>query len=477
MPTATTEKVICSSCTESVAYGEGPCPKCGETLLLRGDFLLYDILGQGAHGTTYLAARVDSQEIVAIKEMLVRRANTIKALELFEREARVLESLDHRGVPRFYEDFFEEDGRSSAFFLVQEYIEGDTLAELYGGRPVQVEEVLDVMAELCETLDYFQTYSPPVVHRDIKPENVMRRHRDGSLVLIDFGSVRAVIAEGDGGGSTMAGTFGYMAPEQFLGQTAPTTDVYGVAATGVALLSGCEPHELMNQERKIELRSLNLPGNYADFLQQMLAVDPDQRPWPAEAAAGLRQLLEEGPCSAARSLAPSRPTPSQSPPFELPAPPRSLPANFHREFSGQANRWALIGGLCLVMTAFPVILMIPFFTNGMVRGFELFVPAFFFLFGIINLVLGLTKRRRTARLWRIGRSTPGTIYQVAKSEYTTHNSSSQTYDYHYQYEVDGQPIQGTLSTSSSLSLSEGSPVAVLYDPEAPAKSLMVARPR
>ena len=82
------------------------------------------------------------------------------------------------------------------------------------------------------------------MHRDIKPGNVIRRP-DGSFALVDFGAVRDKLKPG--GGSTVVGTFGYMAPEQFQGRASPKSDVYGLGATALAMLTGCEPEELPHE--------------------------------------------------------------------------------------------------------------------------------------------------------------------------------------------------------------------------------------
>ena len=471
MSLTTTAEVICASCTEYVSQVDDLCPQCGGPIGLRGEYLLLDVLGQGAQGTTYLAERLDDGQRVAIKEMLVRRANSLKALELFEREARVLESLDHPGLPHFYEDFLEEAGRSSAFFLVQEWIDGSPLDELYDGRPIRVEELLEIMAELCDTLAYLQSYSPPVVHRDIKPENIMRRRSDGSLVLIDFGSVRAAIADGDGGGSTVAGTFGYMAPEQFMGQASPASDIYGVAATGVALLADRDPQELMNQHRQIELDSLNLPDNYAEFLQRMLAIDPEDRPSATDAGATLRRLITEGPRNGEIQ---NTDLPSSSTGLDLPSPPRSLPDGFFKEFAPQSHFFVLFGAIFLsVGTGVPMVLTVVFAQQGLISALFTTLPlmGIFGTIGLVSFLGGLRSRRRAAQVWRLGRITTGKVYRTSQANYSVNRRSPRVY--HYRYEVDGRPIEATFHSWNYLLAERGTPVNVIYDPQAPSKSLMV----
>jgi len=272
---------------------------------LRGTYRLHQEIGAGAFGTTYRATDLNSGRTVAIKEMLMRRANTMKHLELFEREARVLERLRNPGVPRYFADFVIEDGRNTAFYLVQEFIEGTTLEARDLGRPIRPTEAFERAAALLEILVYLHGFSPSVVHRDVKPANIMVRP-NGQLVLIDFGSVRAALDTGEGG-STVAGTFGYMAPEQFMGRALPVTDVYGVGATLAALLSGGDPQALIGADRSIDTGKLRLEPRWLTVLDALLEPDPDRRPSARDALALIRRALDD-PTSIAPGSALSAPS-------------------------------------------------------------------------------------------------------------------------------------------------------------------------
>ena len=188
-------------------------------------------LGEGGFGETWLARDSMDDSMVAIKRLQMHRVNDWKAVELFEREAKILKHLSHPSIPK-YLDWFEiqdeEDGTS--FCLVQELARGQTLSELVndGWCPTE-EEAFDLAQKLLDVLIYLHERMPPVIHRDVKPQNVILGD-DGNIFLVDFGSVRA--AHDDGvGGSTVVGTFGYMAPEQFRGRAVIQTDQYGLAAT------------------------------------------------------------------------------------------------------------------------------------------------------------------------------------------------------------------------------------------------------
>ena len=173
-------------------------------------------------------------------------------------------------------------------------------------------EVLALMSELLDVLAYLHRLSPPVIHRDIKPANIMRRP-DGSLALIDFGSVRDVIRDAQTGGSTVAGTFGFMAPEQFAGEATPATDIYGLGATAIALLSRQDPATLHQRSGQFEWQqAVSLSPAARDLLAEMVSLDPAQRPVDTRALQARIQGIKSGriqaPRSAPRPAVASRPT-------------------------------------------------------------------------------------------------------------------------------------------------------------------------
>jgi serine/threonine protein kinase len=240
--------------------------------LKAGRYEVQGVLGAGSQGETLDALDTTSQTRVAIKRFSVRGAASWKDVELAEREARVLSSIDHPGLPR-YVDHFEEDG---ALFLVMHRVEGESLAALRKrGGALSHAEIVRLLADVGDMLDYLHGRAPPLIHRDIKPGNVIRRP-DGSFSLVDFGSVRDSLKPE--GGSTVVGTFGFMAPEQFQGRALPQSDVYALAATALSLLTGREPETLLHRGLAIDVGAA-LPQDpaFARVLSKMLEPDPDRR--------------------------------------------------------------------------------------------------------------------------------------------------------------------------------------------------------
>ncbi len=159
-----------------------------------------------------------------------------------------------------------------------EKIEGESLAAMRKRGAVLSEgEVVRLLRDASDVLDYLHHRAPPVIHRDLKPGNVLHRP-DGSFAFVDFGAVRDKLRPE--GGSTVVGTFGYMAPEQFQGRALPASDVYAIGATAISMLTGRQPEDLPHKGLAIDVRAA-LPGRnprLVDALAAMLDPDPDRRP-------------------------------------------------------------------------------------------------------------------------------------------------------------------------------------------------------
>ncbi|HET7544258.1 MAG TPA: serine/threonine-protein kinase [Polyangiaceae bacterium] len=242
--------------------------------LRSGRYAIIGELGAGSQAETLDAVDKLNGRRVAIKRFQVRGAKSWKDVELAEREARVLSTLSHPNLP-VYVEHFEEDG---ALYLVMEKIEGETLASLRKRHAtLSHADVARFLADADAALSYLHARVPPIIHRDIKPGNVILR-KDGSFAFVDFGSVRDQLKPE--GGSTVVGTFGYMAPEQFQGRALPASDVYAIGATALSLVTGREPEDMPHRGLAIDVRAAL--GSSAEpwlvrALSAMLDPDPDKR--------------------------------------------------------------------------------------------------------------------------------------------------------------------------------------------------------
>jgi hypothetical protein len=222
----------------------------GETVL--GKYRVVRPLGAGGFGQTYLAEAPDGTRVV-VKEPSFERGEEWKPFQLFEREAQILARLDHPGIPRLIESFLGSRAgqHGQRMGLVQQYVEGSPLPVAMLCWTPSEGEARALARRLLDIVVYLQSLHPPVLHRDIKPANVLRAS-DGTVHLIDFGSVGSERGEG----ITVAGTPGFMAPEQLVGQAGLSTDVYGVAATVLYLLTRRSPGELPRKGRRIDVAAV-----------------------------------------------------------------------------------------------------------------------------------------------------------------------------------------------------------------------------
>jgi serine/threonine protein kinase len=244
--------------------------------LIGGRYRLGPRLGSGSQGEIYLA-RDEQAKGADAREVVVKRLTprgTWKSFELFERVAKVLSQLRHAGVPRHLATIEEPPG---TFNLVMQRAPGENLRELTKRRRLSQLELRDVLIRCLEILDYLHTRTPPVVHRDLKPSNIVRAP-DGKVALVDFGGV--LDAAREKGGSTIVGTFGYMAPEQLHGQAMPATDLYALGATIVALAGGVEPEDVPRKGLRMDLER-HLPSMDPGLRRALAAMtdpDPEKRP-------------------------------------------------------------------------------------------------------------------------------------------------------------------------------------------------------
>jgi serine/threonine protein kinase len=274
---------ICAQCGENAGVGD-LCKACGSTPLLDARYRLDSVIGRGGAGITYVATRVADGERFCVKELAFHRLASLEAERLFRREARVLRQLEHPQIPSYEDELVAGAGRSMALYLVQTFVDGEDLESEMSHHRYDEREVLDIGAELLGILEYLQGLSPHVAHRDIKPSNVMRRRVDGRLVLVDFGSVKRLDRDTLGAGDTITGTYGYMAPEQFQGKTTLQSDLYSVGALMLALYTGRDPIELVDEEHQLRWKPAVRGSSLSKVLSALLARRPDDRPASAVAA-------------------------------------------------------------------------------------------------------------------------------------------------------------------------------------------------
>lgn len=237
------------------------------------------LIGEGGMSRVYLAMDIKLNKQWAIKE--IKPVKDPKQQEIIRQslvtETNMIKQFDHPALPRIT-DLINEN---NTLYVVMDYIEGESLSRVLKEQgPQAQEDVIEWGKQLCDALDYLHTRTPPVIYRDMKPANVMLKP-DGTVKIVDFGIAREYREEAMGekgkiDDTTMLGTKGYAAPEQFggLGQTDARTDVYCLGATMYHLLTGkspAEPPYVMHPIRQID-------PSFSPGLEKIIAKATQQNP-------------------------------------------------------------------------------------------------------------------------------------------------------------------------------------------------------
>ncbi|MEO0458361.1 MAG: serine/threonine-protein kinase [Cyanobacteria bacterium P01_A01_bin.114] len=231
---------------------------------------------------THLGLDLNTQSPVIIKILAFTYDFDWSWLKLFQREATVLQSLDHPAIPKYLDHFEIDTPEFKGFGLVQSYVDANSLEEhVRAGRTFDTADIRHIATEMLKILSYLHGRHPAIVHRDVKPSNILLRDRTGNsrgqLHLVDFGSVQNV-ATVEGDTLTIAGTYGYAAPEQFSGHASVASDLYGLGATLVYLLTGQHPADLPTRQGRLYFEDqTTLDPHLSRWIATLLAPDPNQR--------------------------------------------------------------------------------------------------------------------------------------------------------------------------------------------------------
>jgi eukaryotic-like serine/threonine-protein kinase len=252
-------------------------------------------LGKQAGRQTLLARDLKTQQQVVVKLLSFSSDFNWEDLKLFEREVETLKSLSHPAIPRYLDSFEIDTPSRKGFALVQSYIEAKSLQEyLSDGRTFSESEVKQLATALLDILAYLHQRQPPVIHRDIKPSNILLKNRSGNSVgevyLVDFGAVQTLATQ-QGKTVTVVGTYGYMPPEQFGGRAVPASDLYGLGATLIALITKQHPADLPQQDLQLEFEQFTqLSPGFTNWLKWMTHPSLERRPASVKIA---KEVLEK----------------------------------------------------------------------------------------------------------------------------------------------------------------------------------------
>src|SRR5256712_5484467 len=249
-----------------------PCTLKGR----RGRYEVVSKLTEGGMSTIYVGKSKRGQAVIVKEASGLDLAQSEERLRI---EAEILHTLGSPGHPRVVR-YLDEGANLGPFCLVEEQLEGETLAERYKDRPADATTAARHIPQLLEALS--SLHGRNVTHGDVKRKNIILDARR-EVVLIDFGAAKKEFHQFTGSG-TVIYTPGWGAPEQNLGEATPASDLYSVGAVLFFLLTSQDPQGSMRAAGgKVELfRSPHdlepsVPTGLSDVVTKSMAFDPKER--------------------------------------------------------------------------------------------------------------------------------------------------------------------------------------------------------
>ena len=244
-----------------------------------GKYEILDWLGGGRFGDVFLAHDTILDKDFALKISRMRK----EEIAMLKDEARLLASLNHPNIVRFYNiDFID-----NKFVLVMEFIKGSTLREFISDEGLGIEKAVSITAQILDAIQY--AHKNGVLHRDLKPENILLTEKDQKkfIKVADFGLARFIRA-----GSLSASTAGtpiYMSPEVWQGSYTEKSDIWSIGTILYELLTGTPPflaNDLATLHKKIEKSNylmptvlrIQIPQYIEDAILKCLSLTPESRP-------------------------------------------------------------------------------------------------------------------------------------------------------------------------------------------------------
>jgi tRNA A-37 threonylcarbamoyl transferase component Bud32 len=258
-----------ASPSTSVRPGQlpGDYPMVGQSL---GQYVIRELIGRGGMAAVYRARHSILGRNVALKVLAPHLTQEPEFVRRFNREGRVLAELAHPNIVTVYDAGVDR----GYYYLAMEFVQGESLDKrLQRKKMLSPREVIWVGQCVTRALTY--AHGRGLIHRDIKPANLLLG-QDGNLKVADFG-IAMLVSQG-ASATLVAGTPGYMPPEQAQGITDARSDIYSMGALLYHLITGCLPVARPGETFKPpEQINPSTPPSLSYIIMRALQADPAQR--------------------------------------------------------------------------------------------------------------------------------------------------------------------------------------------------------
>ena len=302
---------------------------------LSGTFELDKRIASGGMGEVFRGHNIHTQDAVAIKIVLPEFARDAAILSLFRKEAKILKHLAHDAIVRY--ETFTIDQAIGRPYLVMEFMDGQSLVDLFAHGPMAVEDVRKLLIRVASGLQ--AAHEAGIIHRDLSPDNiVLPGGRVDRAKIIDFGIARAATIGGETlVGGTFAGKYNFVSPEQLGmagGEIAAQTDIYSLGLVLSASLLG-RPIDMGGSQVEVIEKRRSVPdlsgidAALRPLLEAMLQPEPSDRP------ESMAEIVRRASASASSAVVET----AKPPPLETGAEANSLWDAPHPTLTDQAQQW------------------------------------------------------------------------------------------------------------------------------------------
>ncbi len=253
--------------------------------LIRGRYVIVDLLGQNTSGAVYLVRDTRSQMHLFVLKEVIYAAR--KARNEVTSDAAVLSRLNHPALPRIYQVFYSN--KHDRVYILMDYIKGcnlEVVQQHLPGKRAPLPQAITLISPIIDAVSYLHRQQPPLIPGNIKPSNIILPKTGSTLVLVDFVGIKEYSL--DTATTLYQSTLNYRAPEQYGRRTAVHADIYALAAILYMLLTGTVPAAAYHRLALLDLKrpdpllpvnqiASSLPVTVAQAIHRAMSINSHDR--------------------------------------------------------------------------------------------------------------------------------------------------------------------------------------------------------